>query len=161
MRVIGVQRQNANGPSDESTPQIVHRATSEVSEGTVSSSASVSGSATATFTSFPPSPRSWPVDAPSPAGLSTNTFDALTLNSLSASGSALATPRSSTQSLPALAGYDWEYTAQKLQTIRDTDESYEIVGKMDADAEERTAASALSALRGGPRAASMDIDDKE
>ena len=98
-------------------------------------------------------------------------LDALTLNS------ALATPRSSTQSLPSLAGrpgfeYEWEYAARKLKSVRERREAEERAEsdgdkdrEMDEDREdredeervERDAATVLSSMRGG----AMDVDTKE
>lgn len=128
-----------------------------------------SDTATASYTSFPPSPRSALVDIPSPSSYPTASLEALRISSLSASASAFATPRSSTQSLPGLAGYDWEYTARKLQTIHDVNERAnpedggdedEVIGEDD----EQSAATALNALRdtalGNPGAA-MEVDQGE
>ncbi|KAH8111063.1 Opi1-domain-containing protein [Phellopilus nigrolimitatus] len=179
LRVIGIQRQQNPDASVDSLPPLhhSHHARSEsLSYSASSNSTGLSGSTTATFTSFPPSPRTWPADAPSPGELATTSLDALTLSSLSASASAFATPRSSTQSLPALAGYDWEYTTRKLQTIRDTDkiradsevnEKREnvMLGKSAHHvADERFAASALSSLRrvaADSRDVSMEVDDND
>lgn len=161
----------------------------------------MSGTATATLTPYPPSPRSWSVDVLSPSAstsalhgvLRTNGdgsnghvnghgskggmamaakhLDALTLNS------ALATPRSSTQSLPSLAGrpgfeYEWEYAARKLKSVRERREAEERAEsdgdkdkEMDEDREdredeervERDAATVLSSMRGS----AMDVDTKE
>ncbi|KAI5124258.1 hypothetical protein M0805_005107 [Coniferiporia weirii] len=171
LRIIGIQRQqNPDSYPDDFPPPPHSResTTDSPSTSTISCSVSRSGSATASYTSFPPSPRSWPADAPSPGGLAAASLNALTLSSLSANASAFATPRSSTQSLPTLADYDWEYTARKLQTIRDADErlsgsegSEGREGKAESD--EQSAASALSALRRSTssRDASMEVDDKE
>ncbi|KAL5536893.1 OPI1 [Sanghuangporus sanghuang] len=154
LRVIGIQRRNSDNatdiPADANIP-------SEIPIGTLETAGSVSSSTTGTFPSFPPSPHSWPVDASSPAAMAAHSLDSLTLNSLSASGSTLHTPRSSTQSLPALAGYDWEYTNRKLQTIRDADEDR----VEDDDTINEMAATVLSALRSSTRPTSMDVDVKD
>lgn len=125
-----------------------------------------SETATATFTSFPPSPRSFLVDVASPSPYPISSLEALRISSLSASTSAFATPRSSTQSLPGLAGYDWEYTARKLQTIHDVNERAKL-DEEDEDVDEndeQSAASALNALRSTARESStvsMEIDRDE
>ncbi|KAL5513204.1 OPI1 [Sanghuangporus vaninii] len=158
LRVIGIQRRNSENATDVPADANIRRVPSEISIGTLETAGSVSSSSTTgTFTSFPPSPRSWPVDASSPAATAAHSLDLLTLNSLSASGSTVHTPRSSTQSLPALAGYDWEYTNRKLQTVRDADEDR----VEDDDTISEMAATALSALRSSTRPTSMDVDVKE
>ncbi|THH06644.1 hypothetical protein EW145_g3941 [Phellinidium pouzarii] len=165
LRVIGIQRQEDPENSLDDLPLLTRRSRHAPSE-SFSASGSGSGSATASYTSFPSSPRSWPADASSPGSLAANSLDALTLSSLSASPSTYATPRSSTQSLPGLAGYDWEYTARKLQAIRNADERRELGEKKEiiAETDEQSAASALSALRGSTivsRDASMEVDDND
>ncbi|KAL5531690.1 hypothetical protein ACEPAG_4567 [Sanghuangporus baumii] len=157
LRVIGIQRRNSENATDGSADANIRRVPSEVSMGNLETAGSASSSTTGTFPSFPPSPRSWPIDEPSSTAMAVHSLDSLTLNSASASGSTLHTPRSSTQSLPALAGYDWEYTNRKLQTIRDADEDR----VEDDDTMNEMAATALSALRSSTRPTSMDVDVKD
>ena len=174
LRHVGIQREHhADSTTEELPPIELPRIASDSHTLSDASALSSSATPTATFTSFPPSPRVWSSSAsslPSPSTSSSKlalqtagSLDALTLASVSAGPSTgFATPRSSsTQSLVGMGGYDWELTARKLQTIRDADERPEDADEEEG-AEERSAASALSALRAGSRLTpvSMDVDGK-
>lgn len=169
LRTVGIQRQHSSDipllEAFEAAPSQHSRHSSVESQTTKSNLVSSSDTATTSYTSFPPSPRSTFTDVPSPGAYPTASLEALRISSLSASaaGSAFATPRSSTQSLPDLAGYNWEYTRRKLQTIHDVNtrarlrEEDEDIDEMD----EQSAVTALNALRNAPLSGSgslMDID---
>ena len=136
LRMVGINRQQNS--TDTEIGELPPRENSSDRDG--------SATTASTFTSFPPSPRSYPTDAPSPGGVAAASIDALSLSSF-------ATPRSSTQSLPSLAGYDWEYTTRKLQTIKDGPLSEEI------NAMERSAISALRGTVTEHHTVSMDVED--
>ena len=173
LRAVGIQRlQNPDGTVEDISPNELRRIASDALIASDGGALSTSATSTATFTSFPPSPRSYSLSsstAPSPSSSSSklaalSSLDALTLASASAGPSGCATPKTgSTQSLVAMGGYDWELTARKLQTIRDESERERGVIEEEEGDDERSAASALSALRAGSRpvAAPMHVDSKE
>lgn len=165
LRTVGIQRQHSSDiPLLEGAPP-QHSRHSSVESQAKSNLMGSSDTATTSYTSFPPSPRSAFADIPSPGAYPTASLEALRISSLSASaaGSAFATPRSSSQSLPDLAGYNWEYTRRKLQTIHDVNTRARLREEDEEEDEmdEQSAVTALNALRNAPLLSSgslMDVD---